>query len=409
MTVREHWSIRAQTPLHLAAGRAPSASMETLTYIPGASLRGAVATAFLAAQDADTPAFRRLTEETCFGHAYPTLESGAGSGPIPLSSVTCRRAPGFRADGGHGVHDLLLAAEAALLAQAEDPPVSAPPHVAGSVVCAICAEDRQRQPGDGTVPWPGWYGWDSETPRQACVSLGLQIEGRAGGVPAQHRDLTMHQTLLAGQHFAAMATFPDEETAELARHLLAQQGNRLWVGAGRSRGLGELRVDLQAPPLEPATMPARQAMLTERLAQLCVRAGATPPDDQTYVSLTLQAAALVADPFGRWQRACSADLLSDWTGLPASALELRQSFQDAAWRAGWNAALGLPKPDALALAAGSCWLFRISGVAQDDLLGALERLEDRGIGERRQEGFGVVRVCEPLHWQAQELGWERTA
>jgi hypothetical protein len=37
---------------------------------------------------------------------------------------------------------------------------------------------------------------------------------------------------------------------------------------------------------------------------------------------------------------------------------------------------------------------------------AVQRLEDTGIGERRQEGFGVVRACDPLHWQVHELEQE---
>lgn len=409
MTVRYHWSIQAKTPFHIASSRAFAASTQTLAYIPGTAVRGAVAAAFLARQSADTPVFHRLTEKTCYGHAYPTLTSGTGSSPLPLSSVTCRRAPGFRADGGHGVDDLLLAAEAFALAHAGEQSERMTTDGGALIACARCADDRQRQPGDAIVPWHGWYGWDAAVPRHVCVQFGTQIEGRTGGAGEQQEGLTARQTVQSGQHFACSVTFPDEETAALVGELLARQGNRLWVGAGRSRGLGEVLVDAQVVPGEAAAAESRQEGLADRLARLCSQAGARPPAEQTYISLTLQAAALVPDAFGRWQRTCNADLLSNWTGLPANALEVRQSFQDVTWLGGWNAALGLPKPDALSLAAGSCWLFRVVGEARDEVMLALQRLEDQGIGERRQEGFGVVRVCDPLHWQVQELGQELTA
>ena len=411
MTVRYRWSIRAQTPFHIASSRSLAASTETLPYIPGTALRGAVAAAFLAAHSDASPIFHRLTEETRFGHAYPTLPSGAGSSPLPLSAVTCRQAPGFRADAGHGVDDLLLAAEASALTQPEDQSLPAPNDVGELITCAICADDRQRQPGAATVQWRGWYAWDAAVPRHACVRLGMQVEGRAGGALDHQRALTTRQTVQTEQRFVGSVAFPDQETAALVDDLLTRQENRLWVGAGRSRGLGELLVTRQeqAAPEEAATLGARQEGLADRLAHLCSRVGARLPEGPTYGALTLQAMALLPDAFGRWQRTCSADMLSDWLGLPSSALEVRQSFQDSQWLGGWNAALHMPKADALGLAAGSCWLFRVDGVERDEVVAALQRLEDSGIGERRQEGFGMVRACDSLHWQVHELGQERTA
>jgi hypothetical protein len=366
-----------------------------------------VAAAFLTAHSADSPAFHRLTQETRFGHAYPTLPSGTVGSPLPRSGVTCRRAPGFRADGGHGVDDLLLAAEAVALRQAENQAVPASTDVGNLATCAICADDR-RQSGDDAVPLQGWYAWDAAAPKQACVRLGMQVDGRAGGALEHQRSLTARQVVHAGQRFAGSVTFPDEETAALVGDLLTRQGNRLWVGAGRSRGLGELVIDRhgQAAPDRGGAVASRQEGLADRLAQLCSLAGIHPPEEPTYISLTLQAAALLPDAFGRWQRTCNADQLSNWTGLPSSALEVRQSFQDVHWLGGWNAALSVPKADALALAAGSCWLFRINGVGRDAVLEAVQRLEDTGIGERRQEGFGVVRACDPQHWQVHELEQE---
>lgn len=258
------------------------------------------------------------------------------------------------------------------------------------------------------MPWSGYFAWNDNAPALVPVDLGSAFEGRPS-LPgrAQQRMVTVRQTLQPEQRFAGVVTFPDEETATLAAQLLALQNNRLWVGAGRSRGLGEVVVE--ATPAQAGSTAGRLEGLAATLARYCSQAGAQAPEGQTYATLTLRSAALLTDAFGRWQPTISAESLSNWTGLPAGAIQVRQSYLDVAWVEGWNAALGLPKPDARAIVAGSCWLLRVEGVPAVDVLAALERLESDGVGERRQEGFGQVSVCDRLHWQVQELGQEQSA
>ncbi len=409
MTVRYQWSALAQSPLHFAVGRSPGEAMATLAFVPGTAVRGAIAAAFLAAYGPEGPGFRQLAEETSFSHLYPVSPSGGPATPLPLSSSTCRRAPGFLADSGHGVADLLLPAEALLLAAERQTAAAPPPADVGSLVaCPRCADDRQRQPGAGTMPWPGYCAWNDDEPALVPVRVDTALEGRPTPPGRARRQMiTVRQTLQPDQRFAGIVTFPNDETATLATQLLALQDNRLWVGAGRSRGLGEVVVE--AAPAQAGTTAGRLEGLAATLARYCDQAGAQVPESQTYATLTLRSAALLRDAFGRWQPTIGAESLSTWTGLPAGAIQVRQSYLDSAWIEGWNAALGQPKPDARAIVAGSCWLLRVAGVPASEVLVALERLEAEGIGERRQEGFGQVSVCDRLHWQAQELGWEHSA
>ena len=37
--------------------------------------------------------------------------------------------------------------------------------------------------------------------------------------------------------------------------------------------------------------------------------------------------------------------------------------------------------------------------AIDNLVGTLEKIENVGIGERRNEGFGEIRICDEFHWE----------
>jgi len=69
------------------------------------------------------------------------------------------------------------------------------------------------------------------------------------------------------------------------------------------------------------------------------------------------------------------------------------------WHEGW----GLPRPTLIAMQAGSCVKFNVSGAIDDKKLQALEKA---GIGERRGEGYGRIRfnpkmLTEPINtWDA---------
>ncbi len=66
---------------------------------------------------------------------------------------------------------------------------------------------------------------------------------------------------------------------------------------------------------------------------------------------------------------------------------------------GWNAAHGLPRQDEWAVTRGSVYAYLYEGDAsgQAALQAKLRDLEARGIGARRNEGFGRVVVCDAFH------------
>jgi CRISPR/Cas system CSM-associated protein Csm3 (group 7 of RAMP superfamily) len=68
---------------------------------------------------------------------------------------------------------------------------------------------------------------------------------------------------------------------------------------------------------------------------------------------------------------------------------------------GWSEAWGLPKLPALAAVAGSVYVFCTSDIeAWHEALG---KIEEHGVGSRREEGFGAVRVCDPFHLEVQPV------
>jgi CRISPR-associated protein Csx10 len=66
---------------------------------------------------------------------------------------------------------------------------------------------------------------------------------------------------------------------------------------------------------------------------------------------------------------------------------------------GWNAAHGLPRQDEWAVTRGSVYAYLYEGDAsgQAALQERLRDLEARGLGARRNEGFGRVVVCDDFH------------
>ena len=68
---------------------------------------------------------------------------------------------------------------------------------------------------------------------------------------------------------------------------------------------------------------------------------------------------------------------------------------------------GLPKAETKVIAAGSCFLFQGDAPANreaeyEKLARAFVDLEERGIGERLDEGLGEVTFCRTLHSELAE-------
>jgi CRISPR-associated protein Csx10 len=83
---------------------------------------------------------------------------------------------------------------------------------------------------------------------------------------------------------------------------------------------------------------------------------------------------------------------------------LIQTRRIESWHEGW----GFPRPTLIAMAAGSCVVFKIEGfdsfdqAKKDEIEKALQAFEAKGLGERRGEGYGQIRFNPAL--LTQEIG-----
>lgn len=99
-------------------------------------------------------------------------------------------------------------------------------------------------------------------------------------------------------------------------------------------------------------------------------------------------------PVGSFAERTDIATLFDFSGLRL----VRHVLVPAVAR-GWNARQGLPKEDEPAVGRGSVLLFQAEPGKVDALLPRLKEAEEKGIGRRREEGFGRVQVCDPFHYQ----------
>ena len=94
----------------------------------------------------------------------------------------------------------------------------------------------------------------------------------------------------------------------------------------------------------------------------------------------------------------SVRLEPEMLGAAGIGAALVRCYATADYRGGWNTAWGLPKDTELVAQMGSVYVYHTARRIDDpDWLSALTQLEEQGIGERRIEGFGQVRVCEEFH------------
>ena len=122
------------------------------------------------------------------------------------------------------------------------------------------------------------------------------------------------------------------------------------------------------------------------------------------IVLTLLSDAIVTDQWGRFERGFEATWLRRELCLPAGAsveiaFENHQQCCFSAVRSidTFNVKLGLPRARDSALTAGSSVRLTFASISLPELQKLLEKAEYRGIGLRRDEGFGRVAFNHPIY------------
>jgi CRISPR-associated protein Csx10 len=352
--------------------------METADYIPGATLRGAIAQAIGFGSDG---LFDRLFNKTSvrFGPLYPAGDSEALPRPVPFSARTCKVYPGLKLNRGqkgklgereHGFGDILLFR----LCNPE----------AGDPKCPLCQRDLK--PLEGYYYGSGEYLTVVQPETHLATKLAVSRTRLAAEIGEMYSCESLASQVLYSKQSKAKARgcFVGRLTgaSEDDFRAIAQLGH-VFIGGAAGRGFGKMELKL----LEDNPSPS----LDERLQDLAdaVAKNGLKTNGRTWFTLDIESDLVL--PYGQSLRSLLKKALGDDLEVPAA-------FVRQGYAGGYNAAIGMPKDLMPAVLAGSCIACSVPA-STDNLNEKLEELESSGLGLRRHEGYGRIIVCDEFHYR----------
>jgi len=378
----------ARLPLVLGHDQGVDNIISTLDYIPGSTVRGAIATLFLGirgwkpGEDRFSRVFVR--EHVQFGPLYPMRDGWASnrtmSMPAPHSFQTCKDHPGiiaFDAAPAHGMADLLASGAPRACGQCDAP------------LQALGGYLFLEQARDNLSHWRHW-----EPPIQTV--LRTAIDGQSER--AAKDQLYATQSIPRGTWFVGYLWGRRQALDELAKEWDVSDPVTLHVGKCQTRGHGEIVVWLrEANNASDAVYP----LVYPRPTTASPAIGETPVPPGGF-TITCYSDVIALDralrPISRLDAEALWWLLGG-QGEPPIVFE--SGFVKSRQACGFNGAPGVPRTSDLALAAGSTWRFAWQNSARSDETGKawalVVKAHREGLGLRRGEGFGRVLVNLPWH------------
>lgn len=299
MTRRFRFTLHLLDDVVISSDAATTGAHSGLDYLPGSSIRGAIAARFYSGTVPDEDAWILFhSGKVVFDDALPLVPGdGAETFPVPLSFHYPKDTP----KGDEYARTLDLC--------------------------------RDRMPEDAQAEqWRRGYvtadGRHLKVAQRYVLKTGISV---STGMAAEG-ELFGHRRIVAGQRFCGAVSFEDDIDARLVTALTSALEGELWLGRSRRAEVGRVRIsDLAESAAEPE--------------------GATSGSHQTIVWLLSDTA--LTDDFGRPTHTPSGSHF----GLPDARFFPEKSFVRTQRRAWFNAALGSHEPERFVLARGSVLSF----------------------------------------------------
>lgn len=424
-----HLSIRmtVESPLAIRSDHAPGGAT-TSKYILGTSFLGALTDLYrsLYADSEQMEAFAPLflSEHVRYPNLYPALFRDDGLqnqktvpvSPLPVTAQSCKRHPGFRFprdedNDAHGVRDTLIDWTLFKLANLDK-------QIKGNAQpLEILKQGRDCRCGEAMDHYNNGYYRRSNV--EPYPMIAAQVEGhtrlqthtgihRASGT-VQESILYNRQVFEEGMQFWGDLLVSDTLFSPLTGFLreVGHQG-LLRLGTGRTRGMGKVTLAFREPDEQDdlSTFKQRLNALNKAFHERAQKFELNVSQDDYFFALTLPAPLILRDDLLRYRGVIDAatlmQILQDY--CEEDVPQLQDVYHAAKVRrvSGWQQLWGTPRTNEYAIESGSVFLFSCASPPSKALFNALFKLEEEGIGKRRTEGFGRVRVSDEFHQQVEQ-------
>lgn len=340
--------------------------------ISGRTLRGAVAAVLRrhAPELFDTLFVEpEAGQQVRFGPFFPAA-SADNIGPPPATAVSCKYYPGVNE---HGVFDTLIHQYAFEVVTRADRHVL--PRSVYTPRCPVC--------GEAAEPYQKF---EVEPERISTTHVAINRARRV----AEDAQLYTREGVGSGTYYAGYIYLPEERVSAF-NEALAWVEAGLRVGANRSRGMGLIRVaGVEEAPGEQSALAQRVQHFNRRLHEVL----------QSYSNETGQeyeeSYAAAANRYFTLDLQSSAVLLDDGLPVAVPTLDMPASVQRqwTEWSSvgGWHSAARLPRRTQPAIRGTYlyCW-------DDEPNYEKLLELEYDGVGDMREQGFGQLSICNPVH------------
>ena len=371
---------------------APGQPTESLRYLTGTVVRGALASLFLRGRrplshelsDEERKQFQRifLSGEVVFGNAWPKHPAEViwkTTQVVPRTAWSHKRDGGWRGgdNPGGGVCDALTAL---LYDGAEELTNQGFDRYEQEFACARGGE------------------WEKIEVRRRLISR-TALTRNEPSLPAAPRgvaaagQLYSFEAIETGQQFYA-PLHGDTGLIDTLFKLFPRRAIAS-IGQGRSRGIGQVELRI-LPSSDP---PARDPSLLAKEARDFTNRARASVEQIVYLPVTLLSDTILRD---NYLVPCSSGdpqvTLSRYANSPPpKELTLHYAVQSTRWLGGWDAIRDIPRPPQLAVQQGSVWVYAIPPELLDSAIQWWLTVEASGVGERRNEGFGQLCLLHTFH------------
>lgn len=371
---------------------------EVLDYIPGSTLRGALAKLYLKNYGQDQAFAGFVSAPNSFGDLLPSSDEKK-TGVIPNTAMSCKRQAGF---DGHGVSDHLFLQAACYLVKDKGMPLRRE-QLEAFAHCPVCDNMLKEYSG---------YVHPDKADKALYMHVGIDRLTRTSSPEILYGIEAVHPTTQAGKRpdsdgkpLSFVGTAWLEASFYKRLEALQQSGQHIFVGHSKTRGYGELKWHMAMRGNKPQSGAVPEEFgrhlqnFSSHFHDFCrEKFDLKLPDDRFYFALGMESHTIIVDPWLRYT--CEAKAVLD--SLALTGCEPVWSKASLVQIRGWQQKHGLPKEDEFAIQRGSVYLFSTPSVSET--ISRLWQIANSGVGLRGEEGFGRLTVSSGFHFDYQVGG-----